>query len=481
MIVPVILSGGSGSRLWPLSRESYPKQLIRMLSDHDSMIQQTWRRIADVDDVAPPLIVCNEQHRFTVAEQMRQCGAEGSNIVLEPCARNTAPAIAAAALIAQRSGENPTLLILPADHVIARVDEFHQRIKLASLLSSTGRLVTFGIIADRPETGYGYIKGGAELPEGGLRLDHFVEKPSLERAKKLVASGDYFWNSGMFMFQAQTLINELQQYQPELLKAVEASVQQASEDLDFIRLQEDGFSAAPDLSIDYGLMEHTQKGAVVPADISWSDVGAWDSLADLQPADDQGNGGVGDRLLVDCNNSYVHADNRLVAAVGLDNIIVVETDDAVLIADRAKAQQVKDVVSLLKSEGRKEAREHRTVYRPWGKYEEIDTSERFQVKHIRVNPGASLSLQMHHHRAEHWVVVQGTAKVTCGDSQYLVTENESTYIPLGEQHRLENPGKIPLDLIEVQSGSYLGEDDIVRLDDIYGRTEIINPEGTPDQ
>ncbi|WP_426417766.1 mannose-1-phosphate guanylyltransferase/mannose-6-phosphate isomerase [Aestuariirhabdus sp. LZHN29] len=480
MIVPVILSGGSGSRLWPLSRESYPKQLIRMLSDDDSMIQQTWRRIAAVETIAPPLIICNEQHRFIVAEQMQQCGAEQRTVVLEPCARNTAPAIAAAAMIAIRNGKNPTLLVLPADHMIGRVEEFHSRIELAYQLASKGRLVTFGIVADRPETGYGYIKGGGSLSDGGLELEHFVEKPSLEHARTLVSSGDYFWNSGMFMFQASQLLQELKRYQPELIDAVTASVDGAREDLDFIRLEQKGFSAAPDLSIDYGLMEHTKKGAVVPADIRWSDVGAWDSLADLQPADAAGNGGVGDRLLVDCHNTYIHADSRLVAAVGIDNLIVVETDDAVLVADRSRAQSVKELVSLLKQQQRREAQQHRTVYRPWGKYEEIDTSERFQVKHIRVNPGARLSLQMHHHRAEHWIVVQGTAKVTCGERQYLVSENESTYIPLGEQHCLENPGKIPLDLIEVQSGSYLGEDDIVRLDDIYGRIDMNPTEGASD-
>ncbi|RRJ84734.1 mannose-1-phosphate guanylyltransferase/mannose-6-phosphate isomerase [Aestuariirhabdus litorea] len=478
MIVPVILSGGSGSRLWPLSRESYPKQLIRMLSDCDSMIQQTWKRLSNLEAVDPPLIICNQQHRFIVAEQMQQCGAEGASIVLEPCGRNTAPAIAAAALIAHRNGDNPTLLVLPADHMVERVGELHQQIKVASHLADQGLLVTFGIVANRPETGYGYIKGGAELLGGGLVLDHFVEKPSPERAKALVSSGDYFWNSGMFMFRAASFLEELASHQPDLLAAVTRAVEGATEDLDFIRLAETEFAASPNISIDYAVMEHTGKGAVVPSDIGWSDVGAWDSLADLQPVDEKGNGGVGDRLLVDCKNSYVHADSRLVAAVGLEGVIVVETDDAVLVADRSRAQQVKEVVALLKKEGRTEALQHRTVYRPWGKYEEIDTSDRFQVKHIRVNPGARLSLQMHHHRAEHWVVVQGTAKVTCGERQFLVSENESTYIPLGEKHCLENPGKIPLDLIEVQSGSYLGEDDIIRFDDIYGRAESERLPGT---
>ncbi len=472
MIVPVILSGGSGSRLWPLSREAYPKQLIRMLSENESMIQQTWLRIEDFPDISPPIVVCNEQHRFTIAEQLLQCGATEKHIILEPCGRNTAPAIAAAALFALSTYKDPTLLVLPADHVIKDKVAFHGCIADAVRFAANGSMVTFGVVADRPETGFGYIKAGKKEGDNGLSLESFTEKPDTKTAQSFIDSGDYYWNSGIFVFKARDFLSELESFAPEVVASVTGAISDASVDLDFIRLGSEAFASSPEVSVDYAVMEHTQKGMVVPADIGWSDVGSWDSFSDLLPHDENGNSSGGETVLLDCENSYVFSDSRLVAAIGLSNVVVIETGDAVLVMDKKSSQKVKDVVNTLKQQGRKEAQHHRTVHRPWGKYEEIDSSTRFQVKHIRVNPGASLSLQKHHHRAEHWVVVSGTAKVTCGERQFLVSENESTYIPLGEKHRLENPGKIPLDLIEVQSGSYLGEDDIVRFDDIYGRTEV---------
>lgn len=467
MLSPVIMAGGSGSRLWPLSRQLNPKQFLKLADAQLSMLQATIRRL-DGLNVGLPRLICNEQHRFLAAEQLRQLGMEQANILLEPVGRNTAPAIALAALQAVEEGD-PVLLVLAADHLIQDVDAFLASVRTAVPLAAAGRLVTFGIVPTHPETGYGYIEKGAAVEEGGFSVSRFVEKPDLVTAQEYLASGNYYWNSGMFMFRASRYLEELKRFQPEILAACSQALQAGKQDLYFTRVDEASFLACPDLSIDYAVMEKTEHAVMVPLDAGWSDIGSWSALWDVKSKDANGNVFKGDVLDVHTRNSYVYADSRLVATVGVEDLVIVETKDAVLVAHKDRVQEVKDVVQKLKSTGRQEYINHREVYRPWGMYDSIDCGHRYQVKRITVQPGAKLSVQMHHHRAEHWIVVSGTAKVTNGDKTYLVTENQSTYIPIGQVHALENPGVIPLELIEVQSGSYLGEDDIVRFEDKYGR------------
>lgn len=429
------------------------------------MLQDTLLRL-DGLATSPALVICNESHRFLVAEQLQQCNVATSKIVLEPIGRNTAPAIAVAAMVAD---PDDVLLVLAADHVITDVPEFHKVINEGVKVCAEGKLFTFGIVASAPETGYGYIQstdGTAIAP-----VQRFVEKPDLETAQEYVAAGNYFWNSGMFMFRAGDFLKELEKFQPEVRRQCELALNAAKVDLDFLRLDETEFAKCPNISVDYAIMEHTDNAVVMPADIGWSDVGSWSSLWEVSSKDENGNRFQGDVISINSKNNLVHSDGRLVSLVGIDDVVVVDTDDAVLIAKRDQVQDVKSVVAELKSSERCEHLNHRKVRRPWGAYDSIDADTGFQVKRITVNPGASLSLQMHHHRAEHWIVVEGTAEVTCGERVYLVEKNESTYIPLGEKHRLTNPGKIPLKMIEVQSGDYLGEDDIVRFEDNYGRTE----------
>jgi len=469
MIIPVILSGGAGTRLWPLSRELYPKQLLPLLGER-TMLQDTVLRLQGLNRLAPPLVVCNEAHRFLVAEQLRGIGVTPSAIVLEPVGRNTAPAVALAAIraIDSASDGDPVLLVLPADHVLADVHAFHEAIGAAQDAAESDRLVTFGVVPTRPETGYGYIKARGKGPV--REIAQFVEKPEKAVAVHYVKSGDYLWNSGMFMFRASTFLKELRQHDPAILEACTAAMSGARADLDFLRVDEEAFSACPSDSIDYAVMEKTSLASVVPLDAGWSDVGSWSSLHEASGQDEDGNVFKGDVFAHDTHNSFVYSESRLVATVGLEDHIVVETKDAVLVARRDRVQGVKALVEELRAAGRDEADLHRQVFRPWGSYDSVDEGEGFQVKRLIVNPGGVLSLQMHHHRAEHWVVVRGTARVTRGKDTYLVHENESTFIPQGEVHRIENPGKVPLHVIEVQSGSYLGEDDIVRLEDTYGRT-----------
>lgn len=463
-ILPVILSGGSGTRLWPLSREAYPKQFLALIGEA-TMLQATWDRVAGIATRAP-LVVANQEHRFMAAEQLRERGAAPDAIILEPVARNTAPAIALAALHALETSGDALLLVLPSDHVIQDVEAFHRAIDEAARAAETGKLVTFGVVPSSPETGYGYIKASAG--KGAVPVERFVEKPDLELAREYVASGDYFWNSGMFLFRASRYLEELQKFFPEILTACKRALAAASRDADFIRLDSDTFSASPSESVDYAIMERTRDAVVVPLDAAWSDLGSWYALWEASEKDARGNAHHGDVIEIDCSNTYAYS-RRLIAMVGLQDVVVVETDDAVFVGHASRSQEVKRIVAQIKQSGRGEAIAHRKVYRPWGAYDSIDNGERFQVKRITVKPGASLSLQMHHHRAEHWIVVSGTAEVTRGEEVLLLTENQSTYIPLGVTHRLRNPGKLPLELIEVQSGSYLGEDDIVRFEDTYGR------------
>jgi mannose-1-phosphate guanylyltransferase / mannose-6-phosphate isomerase len=470
MIVPVILSGGSGTRLWPLSRELYPKQLLPLCGER-TMLQETLLRLEGAEGVAPPIVVCNEEHRFLVAEQLRHIDVSPAAILLEPVGRNTAPAVAlaaAAALQDRAQGDDPVLLVLPADHVIRDPEAFRAALVLGKRLALEDKLVTFGVVPDRPETGYGYIRSVAR--DGAAPVHQFVEKPNIALAQEYVSSGEYYWNSGMFMFRATRYIEELRTHRPEIVTQAVAAIAGARKDLDFVRVDRQAFEACPSDSIDYAVMENTAYAWVVPLDAGWSDVGSWASLHDSCDADEDGNVAIGDVLLEDTANCYVYAGSRLVAALGLADCVVVETKDAVLVAPRDRVQEVKKLVERLKAEGRYETSLHREVFRPWGSYDSVDNGDRFQVKRITVKPGAKLSLQMHHHRAEHWIVVQGTAKVTCGDKTFLLGENQSTYIPMGTMHRLENPGKVPLHLIEVQSGAYLGEDDIVRVEDTYGRS-----------
>lgn len=467
-LVPVLLSGGSGTRLWPLSREAYPKQFIPLIGEH-SLLQQTALRLRGLPGAETPLVVANEEHRFVVAEQLRQVGAAPSALLLEPMGRNTAPAIAVAALQAMAAGDDPVLLVLPSDHVIRDEAGFRAAVLAALPAAEQGALVTFGIVPTAPETGYGYIKAAASAEGGARAVERFVEKPDLATAESYLASGEYFWNSGMFAFRASRYLEELGKTQPAMIERARDALARGKRDSDFLRLDRESFAACPSDSIDYAVMERTQAARVLPIDVGWNDVGSWSALWEVAEQDGDGNAHRGDVLAQDCRNTLALGDKRLVALLGLEDVVVVDTDDAVLVAHRDRVQQVKDIVTRLKQAERPQATWHRKVYRPWGSYDSVDNGTRFQVKRIVVKPGAALSLQMHHHRAEHWIVVSGTARVTCDDKVFTLSENQSTYIPLGSRHRLENPGKMPLELIEVQSGSYLGEDDIVRFEDQYGR------------
>ena len=471
MIHPVVLSGGSGTRLWPMSRTLYPKQLLRLLGD-DSLLQQTLRRVADRDRFAPPLLVANEEHRFIIAEQLREIGAPARALLLEPVGRNTAPAACVAALVLAESDPDALMLLLPSDHMIADEAAFAAATSRAAAAARGGALVTFGITPERPETGYGYIRRGPALDavEGVFRVAEFVEKPGLDVAQSFVASGEHFWNGGIFLFPAALYLDELARVRPDIVAACSRALDEASRDADFIRLGKEAFHACPANSIDYALMEHTARAAVVPVGMGWSDVGSWDALWELSDKDAAGNAISGNVVAENTRNCYLRSDAGLVAATGIEDLVVVATADALMLAPRNRTQEVRGLVARLVAEGRDEAEALPTVHRPWGTYRALHNGHRVQVKHITVKPGGKLSLQMHHHRAEHWIVVQGTARIRRGDQEIMLTEDQSTYIPLGTLHRLENPGKIPLHLIEVQSGSYLGEDDIVRFEDSYGRS-----------
>jgi len=473
MIIPVILAGGSGTRLWPLSREQYPKQLLSLVDDR-TMLQNTVLRLTSFEGVGNILVLCNEDHRFMVAEQLRAIGVPDASIVLEPVGRNTAPAVAVAALKALEMSKDAVLMVLPADHSIEEVEALHKAIEAGRDLARNDFLITFGIVPKSPETGYGYIRKGEPVSDNGtsgqaVSIAEFVEKPDAATADLYLKSGDYCWNSGMFMFRADRVLSELERFVPDIVTSCRKAVDEGRKDLDFFRLGKEAFSACPSDSIDYAVMEKTDRGAMIPLSAGWNDLGSWDALWQVGQKDAQGNVIRGDVLTHDVKNSFLHAESRMIAAVGIENHVVVETADAVLIAPRDRVQEVKKIVSQLKTVMREEAAIHKKVYRPWGSYEGIDLSANFQVKRITVKPGARLSLQKHFHRAEHWVVVRGTALVTKGSDEFILKEDESTYIPLGIVHRLENPGKIDLELIEVQSGSYLGEDDIVRYEDVYGR------------
>lgn len=466
-MIPVILSGGSGTRLWPLSRGQHPKQFLPLVSNN-TMLQETVLRLQGLEGLQPPLGVCNEDHRFMMAEQLRQIGQQAEAIILEPVGRNTAPAVALAALTAK--SQHDVLLVLPADHTIGDIVTFQTAVNQARLLAEKDHLVTFGIVPDSPETGYGYIKRGQALnADHGYHVAAFVEKPDGERAQHYLNSGDYYWNSGMFAFKAGRYLDELKKYRPDILDACQKALLNTQRDMDFMRLDVEAFKQCPSDSIDYAVMEKTDQAVVLPLDAEWNDVGSWSALWDVTPKDKQGNAISGDVLPIDTEDSYLFSGGRLVTTIGVSDLIVVETDDAVMVADKTRVQDVKAVVDNLKERQRQEAEQHCKVYRPWGYYHSIDQGERYKTKRIVVNPGAKLSMQKHHHRSEHWVVVKGTALVTKGEEQMLLTENQSTYIPLGVIHCLENPGVIPLEIIEVQSGSYLEEDDIVRLNDQYGR------------
>lgn len=465
-MIPVILSGGSGTRLWPLSRGQYPKQFLPLVSEN-TMLQETLLRLSGLEQLQPPIAVCNEDHRFMLAEQLWEIHAKPAAIILEPIGKNTAPAVALAALSAQSPDD--ILLVLPADHVINNLEAFHTAVNQARDLAEQGYLVTFGIVPTEPETGYGYIKRASSPQGAAFNVEAFVEKPDLETAKHYLQTGDYFWNSGMFAFKAGVYLAELEKFHPTMLATCKQALSTAKIDLDFVRLNKEIFSTCPSDSIDYAVMEKTDKAVVIPLDADWNDVGSWSALWDVTDKDGSGNAINGDVLTVDTKNSYIHAGSRLVAAIGVRDLVIIETADAVMVAPKDRVQEVKDIVAQLKNLGRKEANVHRKAYRPWGHYDSVDNGERHQTKRIVVKPGARLSLQKHHHRAEHWVVVKGTALVTKGEDKLLISENESIYIPLGIIHCLENPGVIPLEIVEVQSGSYLGEDDIVRIDDSYGR------------
>lgn len=464
-VIPVILSGGSGSRLWPKSRKAYPKQLHKLYGDF-TMLQHTYNRVSHL---SAPIVVCNEAQRFMVADQLSDVSSTQAKIILEPLGRNTAPAIAVAALHALKTNADPILVVLPADHQIKDTEAFKVALNIAIEKAQSGKLVAFGIVPTFPETGYGYINSASNGAEGAA-IKEFVEKPNQETAEKYLASGEYFWNSGMFVFSAKAFIDELEKNEPTIVSACQNALDQAKEDLDFIRLNERSFAENKDISVDYAVMEHTKQAWCVPLNCGWSDLGSWQSLWESSEKDASQNACFGDIYTENCENSLFHGERKLIAAIGLKNIAVIDTDDALLVVDLKQTQDVKKIVDWLKSEDRSEFELHREVHRPWGSYDSIDNGDRFQVKRIEVKPGASLSLQMHHHRAEHWIVVTGTALVQRGEDEILLTENQSIYIPLGEKHRLTNPGKLPLQLIEVQSGSYLGEDDIVRFEDKFGRS-----------
>ena len=466
-LIPVILSGGAGTRLWPISRKSFPKQFWPLTSKR-SMLQDTATRLAGIAGAKGAIVVCNDAHRFTVAEQIRALGFEASAILLEPVGRNTAPAVALAALKALEIDPEATLVVAPADHVIRDAQVFQQAAQIAAALAEDGKLVTFGIVAHAPETGYGYIRRG-EGRGPSYPVAQFIEKPPLDLARQFVSSGDYYWNSGMFVFKASRYLAELQALAPDILDAVKSAYLAAKRDLDFVRIDKAAFEKCRSESIDYAVMEKTKDAVVLPLDAGWSDVGSWSSLFDALPSDEEGNVLIGDVTVFDTHDCYVHSTSRLVTAVGMDDHIIVETKDAVLVAPKDRVQDVKELVAKLRKSGRTEPALHREVFRPWGSYDSIDAGDRFQVKRLSVKPGGVLSLQMHHHRAEHWIVVSGTARITCDEKTFLLSENQSTYIPVGSTHRIENPGKVALHIVEVQSGSYLGEDDIVRFEDNYGR------------
>ena len=487
LIQPVVLSGGSGTRLWPLSREKYPKQLLSLVGA-DSLLQATVRRVEGIAgaEIAAPMIVCNEEYRFVIAEQLRLMGKPGT-IVLEPAGRNTAPALTLAALSASKNDRDPVLLVMPSDHVIADVAAFQGTVRQGAELAAAGTVVTFGIAANAPETGYGYIQSGADyaassISSGDAKLiARFVEKPDLATAQSYLTEGSYLWNSGLFMMRASVWLGAMRVCRPDILRACESAWEQGSVDGEFVRIEKTEFAKCPSDSIDYAVMERLAThgstapagalppGVVLPLAAGWSDVGAWDALWQVLPKDGAGNVSQGDVMLQDCQDTLALSEGRLIACIGVSDLVVVETADAILVAHKDKTQDVKKIVDSLKKQGRAEGSIHRKVFRPWGWYDSIDAGERFQVKRIMVKPGGTLSLQMHHHRAEHWIVVRGTAQVTRGEETLLLSENQSTFIPLGTTHRLVNPGRVPLEMIEVQSGSYLGEDDIVRFEDLYGR------------
>ena len=486
LVQPVVLSGGSGTRLWPLSREKYPKQLLSLVGS-DSLLQATVRRVTGAPGVTltAPMVVCNEEYRFVIAEQLRLLGESGM-VVLEPCGRNTAPALALAALAAAKDGADPVLLVMPADHVITDIAAFQAVVSQGAALAANGAVVTFGITPDAPETGYGYIQSGdafgSDSAVNASTIERFVEKPDLATAQSYLEAGNYLWNSGLFMMRASVWLAALGQCRPDILAACQAAWKGGETDGEFVRVDKELFAACPSDSIDYAVMERVAgqsaassgsaslpSGVVIPLQAGWSDVGAWDALWQVLPKDERGNVAQGDVLLQDCENTLALSEGRLVACVGVSDLVVVETADAILVSHKDKTQDVKKIVDRLKTQKRSEGSIHRKVFRPWGSYDGVDAGERFQVKRIVVKPGGTLSLQMHHHRAEHWIVVSGTARVTKGEEVFLLSENQSTFIPLGATHRLENPGRVALEMIEVQSGSYLGEDDIVRYEDVYGR------------
>ncbi|MDH3559702.1 MAG: mannose-1-phosphate guanylyltransferase/mannose-6-phosphate isomerase [Gammaproteobacteria bacterium] len=470
-LYPVILSGGSGSRLWPLSREHYPKPLLPLITEQ-TLLQETANRLDGLPDLGDAVYVCNEEHRFLVAEQVGQLGKKAATIILEPQGRNTAPALTLAALYLAERDPDSMMVVMPADHVITERQPFLDAVRQGCVHAEQGALVTFGVVPEGVETGYGYIKRAGALGEGvAYQVARFVEKPDQATAERYVNEGDYYWNSGIFLMRTDRWLEEIVEFRPDILEGCRKAMQQGAQDIDFFRVDKAAFQACPSDSIDYAVMEKTGKAVVVPFSAGWSDVGAWSALWNVCPRDEDGNVVQGDVITHDTHNAFLVAQHRCLATVGLDDVIVVETADAVLVASKERAQDVKEIVNQLKRDNRDESRVHRRVYRPWGSYEGIDNGARFQVKRLTVNPGASLSLQMHHHRAEHWVVVKGTARVTCGDNVFNLHENESTYIPIGERHRLENPGAIPLEVIEIQSGSYLGEDDIVRFEDVYDRVQ----------
>jgi len=467
-IIPVILSGGSGTRLWPLSREQHPKQYLPLVSEN-TMLQETFLRLRGLDNLASPIIICNADHRFLVAEQCQQINIKNPTILLEPVGRNTAPAIASAALHSSKEDNDAVLLVLSADHIIQDTEAFHQAINIAKKQAQEGKLVTFGIVPTNANTEFGYIKLSKNNIHGAYKVEEFVEKPDLITAQSYLVKGNYLWNSGMFMFEAGSLIEELTNYSPDIVKSVNGAVNNAEIDFDFIRLDKKSFEASPSDSIDYALMEKSDNIVAVPLDAGWSDVGSWSTLNDISVKDNNGNVFKGDVIAKDTTNSFVYASQHMIATVGLDNIIVIDTPDATFIASQDKAHEVKSIVKSLQTKGRAEAYLNRKVYRPWGWYDSIEVGKHFQVKRLHVNPGAKLSLQMHKKRAEHWVIVSGKATVTNGDDIFLLTEGDSTYIPIGVTHSLENKTSQSLEIIEIQSGVYLGEDDIIRINDAYGR------------